>query len=923
LQVICSNCHQSYDFSGPKPAFCGLCGQPLTQSGAAPLADTDGSISGQVHQAATLVGDFVLSPSAEPKTIGEYNLVRRLGGGGMGDVWEAEHAETGRRVAIKLLSERLPRSSETVARFLREGRTAAAVSHPRSTFVFAAGESDGQPYIVMELMPGRTLADVVREKGPLPLARAVDYVLDISEGLQAAHALGLIHRDVKPSNCFLDGDGRVKVGDFGLSKSLVAERDLTRSGTFLGTPEYAAPEQVRGAELDQRADVYSVGATLFCLLTGRAPFVGDAAAVIAQIASEPPPPLRSLRPDAPKAVERIVARTLAKQPAKRFANLADLHAALAPHASGATSLADVGRRLAAYLFDMLAIQLGLGLATFAFAMLMVIWRDSWGELNSSESYFAVAKAAGPVLYFALAEGYFGRGLGKWLFGLQVARTTGDRAGLPRALVRAAFVPGALGLIAVAPLYPLWSPPSVGSVAPTQTIELLSQQVKKYVFDAPAMVGVLLCLTTMRKRNGYRGIHEFASGTRVVRSRLGVPRRRQGVPVVTPMSAGADTAFGPFRVIGELGRSAASTVLTASDDLLSRNVWVFAQPSADTSPSSQRIAVRRPTRPRWLQGGSAPQGRWDAFEAVTGAPLWAVARNRGGLNWDQARHWLLDLAEELAAAASDDTLPACLSLEQVWVDRSGRVKLLDAPLDFPQNIGNPFREEASTPFRGYEGGPFERALALLRTATQACTNERLLPARVGEFKAELTKRPATSESLAWAAAHLREAAGHTTALEWDQRLGILGASLSFELPLYLFVVSFLTVLLSAWLGGQGVRLLVDILLALALPAFAAFVMLGGPVFRMTGIDVLRTDGNRASRPRCAWRSALAWTPVLVPLVGSSVPALTGDTQSGIRQIIVGLTILFMGPLAVAGAIYAVASPRRGLQDQLAGTFLVPK
>ncbi|HEV3025219.1 MAG TPA: hypothetical protein VGX76_22265, partial [Pirellulales bacterium] len=421
-------------------------------------------------------------------------------------------------------------------------------------------------------------------------------------------------------------------------------------------------------------------------------------------------------------------------------------------------------------------------------------------------------------------------------------------------------------------------------------------------------------------------HEFASGTRVVRARIGVPRRRQGVPVVTSVAAGADTAFGPFRVTGELGRSAASTVLTVSDDLLSRNVWVFAQPSAEGSPSSHRIAVRRPTRPRWLQGGSAPQGRWDAFEAVTGAPLWAVARNRGGLNWDQARHWLLDLAEELAAAASDDTLPECLSLEQVWVDRGGRVKLLDAPLNFPQNVGNPFREEVSSPFRGYAGGPFERALALLRAATESSTNERLLPARVAEFKVELAKRPATSETLTWAAAQLREAAGHTTALEWDQRLGILGASMSFELPLYLFVVSFSTVLLSASLGVWEATLLVGMLLAVALPALAAFAMRGGPVFRMTRIDVLRTDGNRASRLRCAWRSALAWTPVLVPLVAQSVPALTGDMAAhvaGIWQIVLGATVLFMWPISLAGAIYAVASPRRGLQDQLAGTFLVPK
>jgi uncharacterized RDD family membrane protein YckC len=915
LEVTCSHCHQSYEFSGPKPAFCGLCGQPLTHSNAAPSADTDGNRAIDVHQAPTFIGDFALTPCTEAKSIGEYHLVRRLGGGGMGDVWEAEHAETGRRVAIKLLSERLPRTSETVARFLREGRTAAAVSHPRSTFVFAAGEADGQPYIVMELMPGRTLADVVREKGPLPVARAVDYVLDACEGLQAAHALGLVHRDVKPSNCFLDGDGRVKVGDFGLSKSLVAERDLTRSGTFLGTPEFAAPEQIRGGEVDQRADVYAVGATLFCLLTGRAPFVGDAAAVIAQIASDPPPLLRSLRADAPRGVERVVARTLAKQPSKRFDNLADLQAALAPHASGATSLADVGRRLAAYLFDMLAVQLGLYVGAFALALLTIIPRFP----QLSETYAAIAKAVGPVLYFALAEGYFGRSLGKWLFGLQVVSTTGDRAGLRRTVVRAVFVPGALGLIAFAPLYALRNPPAAATAVPTEMMALLWQQVQDYVFHAPAMLGVLLCLTTMRRRNGYRGVHEFTSGTRVVRARMGVSRRRQGVPVVTPVMAGG-TAFGPFRVTGELGRSGAASVLTASDDLLSRSVWVFAQNSADVPPSPRRIAARRPTRPRWLQGGKAAQGRWDAYEAVIGAPLWAVARNRGGLSWDQGRHWLLDLADELAAGTSDDTLPESLTLEQVWVDRGGRVKLLDTPLDFPQKSANPFNEEACNPFGGNAGAPHERAVNLLRSATASCTNERLLPARVAEFKAELAARPATGETLTWAAAQIREAAGHATALEWDERLGILGASMSFEATLYALMVSVVSVVLGALFVVGATRFLLTALLGLAVPTIAGFVLRGGPVFRMAGIDVLRTNGNRASRLRCCCRGALAWIPVLAP-VAAVTSNIGVDDLFG--MVILTCTFTLIAPFSVVGAIWSVARPRQGVQDRLAGTFLVPR
>src|SRR5262249_35852936 len=153
-----------------------------------------------------------------------------------------------------------------------------------------------QLYITMELMPGRTLNDVSKEEGQLPVPRAIDYILDVIDGLEAAHAAGVIHRDVKPSNCFLDGEGRAKGGDYGLAKSLLGDASLTRSGTFMGTPLFAAPEQLRGAKVDERTDIYAVGATLFYLIAGRAPFTGDAAAIIAQVASDTAPSLRSFCP---------------------------------------------------------------------------------------------------------------------------------------------------------------------------------------------------------------------------------------------------------------------------------------------------------------------------------------------------------------------------------------------------------------------------------------------------------------------------------------------------------------------------------------------------------------------------------------------------------------------------------------------------
>jgi len=204
---------------------------------------------------------------------GPYCIGRLLGRGGMGEVYEAEHTGTGRRLALKVLRSRLQNADDR-ARFLREGQLAASVSHPHTVYIFGSEEISGTPAISMELLPGGTLKDRVVARGPLPPTEAVSAVLDIVGGLDAAQAAGILHRDIKPSNCFVDSDGAVKVGDFGLSISTLA-RDVhhdLETGAFQGTPQFAPPEQLRGEPLDVRADIYAVGATLYYLLTGQPPF---------------------------------------------------------------------------------------------------------------------------------------------------------------------------------------------------------------------------------------------------------------------------------------------------------------------------------------------------------------------------------------------------------------------------------------------------------------------------------------------------------------------------------------------------------------------------------------------------------------------------------------------------------------------------
>src|SRR6516165_7062087 len=291
MQLTCQHCQAAWQYFDRRPGFCPFCGKSLPPEAATEALPAALPASEAETQAcAPAAGD-----AADPEVVGGYRLVRVIGVGGMGKVYEAEDTATDRRVALKLVSADYAKSADALERFRQEGRLAGLIAHPRCVFVLAADEEAGRPYIVMELMPGETLADLVARRGPLPASEAVTLILDVIEGLQEAHRCGLVHRDVKPSNCFLDAEGRVKIGDFGLAKSLVQRGALTQSGSFLGTVLFAAPEQIKNDKVDRQADVYSAAATLYFLLTGRAPFEsGDAAATLARTLSDPLTPMCQL-----------------------------------------------------------------------------------------------------------------------------------------------------------------------------------------------------------------------------------------------------------------------------------------------------------------------------------------------------------------------------------------------------------------------------------------------------------------------------------------------------------------------------------------------------------------------------------------------------------------------------------------------------
>jgi eukaryotic-like serine/threonine-protein kinase len=257
--------------------------------------------------------------------IGPYRIEGVIGAGSMGDVYRAVDIGLNRGVAIKILSERHRESNELRARFTREGRAVAAISHPNVVAVFATGTYDDRPYIAMELLEGTDLASAVDARGPLPPLTAARAILDAARGLHAAAKAGLIHRDVKPSNLVLLADGRVKVTDFGLAKPVDpgSEPSLTALGVVVGTPDYIAPEQARGETIDERVDLYALGGTLYFLLTGVPPFRTGIAVedkylkVVARHLKNPPPDARDREPKADPALAALAKRLLAKKPAER------------------------------------------------------------------------------------------------------------------------------------------------------------------------------------------------------------------------------------------------------------------------------------------------------------------------------------------------------------------------------------------------------------------------------------------------------------------------------------------------------------------------------------------------------------------------------------------------------------------------------
>jgi predicted Ser/Thr protein kinase len=276
---------------------------------------------------------------AEPKRFGAYRVEETIGAGGMGVVYRAFDEALERPVALKTLLPALAADPEFVARFKREAQSAAALNHPNITQIYAIGQEGPIPFFAMEMIHGKSLDALVRERGRLEPLEAARYVLQAAQGLRHAAQRQLIHRDIKPSNLMLTEDGTIKITDFGLAKAARSQTQLTATGEVLGSPGYISPEQAQGAAIDVRSDIYSLGATFYQLVTGRLPFEAPTpVAMILKHMSEPLRSPRALNPAVPYPIASIIQRMMAKRPGERFqdydALARDLERAVATVGSG-------------------------------------------------------------------------------------------------------------------------------------------------------------------------------------------------------------------------------------------------------------------------------------------------------------------------------------------------------------------------------------------------------------------------------------------------------------------------------------------------------------------------------------------------------------------------------------------------------------
>jgi uncharacterized RDD family membrane protein YckC/predicted Ser/Thr protein kinase len=509
--------------------------------------------------------------------VGPYRIVRRIGRGGMGSVYEAVDERSSQRVALKVLSPELSAQPDFVARFHRESRALATFSDRRIAKVYFSGAAEGVPFFAMEFVDGKNLEELLENDGVFHADRALDYMREIAVGLDVAAQHGLIHRDVKPTNILVDGDGAIRIVDFGLAKALDSDTRLTVTGAVVGTPFYLSPEQGLSKPVDQRSDIYSLGASFYHLLTGKPPFEAEnSVSIILKHVHDAVPPIKDRNSKIPEPLARIIMRCLAKEPRHRYQDyeelIRDLDAAkagepvMAPSESALRARTkapqfvvvddldegSVVLRRATRLRRFMALILDLAVI-FGFAAL--VRRANLGGVPLAGVAFFFAP-----LYLAIGDALGGLTLGKQFFRLRVARTDGGSPGVVRSLIRAGF----LIPLALAPILSWKNGPTLldaltflreidwlRGVDFTALEAPLAQA--RIVFFALAGLDVAVCLFAARGAS----LHDLASGTAVFRQEFVKRKKKKRVerpiPPIIPLLASIVPGLGQL-VNGEMGKA---------------------------------------------------------------------------------------------------------------------------------------------------------------------------------------------------------------------------------------------------------------------------------------------------------------------------------------------------------------------------------
>ena len=969
MERICPRCEYSIQYDRDAPKFCSNCGASLSttdefestiDAATRPPADSKPS-SASFH--VDPEGEDWIRPGAQ---VGPYVIDHQLGRGGMGVVYRATHEATGKQVAIKFLNQNPHDSPKAAERFHRESQIAASISNPRSTFVFSSGDYANRRFIVMELMPGDTLKDLVKQEGPLPVGRAVDLILDVIAGIQSAHRRGIIHRDIKPSNCFLDHDGRVKIGDYGLSKSFDSDVHLTKTGTFMGTLQFAAPEQIKGVKVDERTDIYAIGATLYYLLAGKAPYEGDAAQVIAGIASDPVPDIRNETDNVAKRLGWIIMQMLEKDPKNRPPGLAEVRRQLLPFATRGANTADIGRRFAAFFIDyglanVVLVSFFVGIMMFV-GMILGFKSEISNQNNVSIKYNSDSPSADkskpnlnsnisqprsdsqtdgrvsaqintpprklrgfdyavllvafliPILYFAVSEGLWGRTIGKLMFGMRTVDEMGGPPGIPRALLRSLMLPGAL--LAGGLLLPFFANGEMNNPNDSTALHQLIGQVGATLLS---WVLALCLLIPARTKNGFQGVHGKITGTRVVR--IGSSLESQGfeVPVTLPTVFNDRSILGessPLKICGIINDSQPKIFL-AKDDKLDRFIWLVEHPRSEVPES--RILINRPRRQRVLDY-DVPDN-WTCMEAVTGSPLIDVFQKVQRIPWQAARLVLEELIDELIATIGESSMPEFVTPENIWLDEEGNIKLVDYCPKQPDKKLEPLT-----------GTDEERAVDLVIYFINLVIQKERVPGHVWDFFKQCAERKRDKQTLLWIRDELYKSEKLPSQWKWDDRLGSIAASTSTE-STAIWLVAFTLALLLHYVFGFGAIVVgSSSLVALMATTFLlGYRFDGGPVFKLCGVEIRNRNHTLASKFKCGLRNVVAWFPSSL-LFSFFVVMLTGFImRQNQMQSVEGIWVMVMlnlgimcGVVVIAvGFVQAILFPNRSIPDLIFGTTLARK